>query len=86
MANATPQNIFNVQVTRPQLKLLNKMLNQEILTPDSSILTILKQTLAALIRPLLQTVSIQYKTLLKIETFIKYKKEQIFLILLLLIL
>lgn len=35
MANAIPQNVFNVQLTRAQLELLDKMLNQEILALES---------------------------------------------------
>ncbi len=35
MANATPQNVFNVQLTRAQLELLDKMLDQEIAALES---------------------------------------------------
>jgi len=35
MANATPQNVFNVQLTRSQLELLDKMLDQEISALES---------------------------------------------------
>lgn len=52
MANATPQKIlFNVQFTRSQLELLEKMLEQEILTLESGYAhphpTILKRTFDA---------------------------------------
>jgi len=30
MANAIPQNLFNVQLTRPQLELISKLLDQEL--------------------------------------------------------
>lgn len=35
MANTTPQNVCNVQLTRSQLELLDKMLDQEILALES---------------------------------------------------
>lgn len=35
MPNATPQKLFNIQLTRPQLELLEKMLSQEIAALES---------------------------------------------------
>lgn len=35
MANATPQNLFNLQLTRPQLELISKLLDQELSVLES---------------------------------------------------
>lgn len=51
MANATPQNVFNVRLTRSQLELLEKMLSAEIAALESGYAhphpTILKRTFDA---------------------------------------
>lgn len=65
MANATPQNKFNVQLTRSQLELLEKMLSQEIAALESGYAhphpTILKRTFDAIYVHLMPTPEQKHK-------------------------
>lgn len=59
MANATPQKLFNVELTRSQLELLEKMLSQEIAALESGYAhphpQILKRTFDAVYKHFLPT-------------------------------